>query len=84
MCDQIDKRGIFQEGKHDCIKVLKTTINKLKDTNDQNIRAEDMKTNQQSLKQQSMPRTLEDYRHSATKKSQEIKTYESNITLKSG
>ena len=43
MCDQIDKRGIFQEGKHDCIKVLKTTINKLKDTNDQNIKSESLK-----------------------------------------
>lgn len=43
-----------------------------------------MKTKEQSRKQESMPRTLEDYRHSATKKSQDIKTYESNISLKSG
>lgn len=41
-------------------------------------------TKEQSRKQESMPRTLEDYRHSATKKSHEIKTYESNMTLKSG
>lgn len=41
-------------------------------------------TKEQSRKQESMPRTLEDYRHSATKKSHEIKSYESNMTLKSG